>query len=199
MLVSSRFFPGVFPMPSLFSPSLMTAWRRARRWAAIPMFAVGLAAQPVAAQPAGTAQSIQALPAEVQQAWRAVKLPEDSLSLVVHELEGGRLASINASVSRNPASVMKMVTTWAALSGLGPEYSWRTGFFARSDSGVDAEGTLSGPLYLKAGGDPFLTMQELWSLLRELRLRGVKNLTEVVIDRSRFGEVALDPAAFDGA
>jgi len=163
------------------------------------MFAIALAAQSAAAQAAGAAQSIQALPAEVQQAWRAVKLPGDSLSLVVHELEGGRLASINASVSRNPASVMKMVTTWAALSGLGPEYSWRTGFFARSDSGVDAEGTLSGPLYLKAGGDPFLTMQELWSLLRELRLRGVKNLTEVVIDRSRFGEVALDPAAFDGA
>lgn len=163
------------------------------------MFAIALAAQSVAAQAAGAAQSIQALPAEVQQAWRAVKLPEDSLSLVVHELGGERLASINASASRNPASVMKMVTTWAALSGLGPEYSWRTGFFARSDAGVDAEGTLSGPLYLKAGGDPFLTMQELWSLLRELRLRGVKNLTEVVIDRSRFGEVALDPAAFDGA
>ena len=145
------------------------------------------------------AQSVEALPPEVLQAWRATRLPDATLSLVVHELGGPRLASIGSNVARNPASVMKMVTTWAALSGLGPDYSWRTAFYARGDARVDAEGTLAGPLYLKAGGDPMLTMDELWSLLRELRLRGVKNVTEVVVDRSRFGNVGIDPAAFDGA
>src|SRR5699024_5374621 len=58
---------------------------------------------------------------------------------------------------------------------------------------------LAGPLYIKASGDPFFTIQDLWSMLRELRLRGVKNLSEVVIDRSIFGTVTIDPAAFDGA
>lgn len=170
--------------------------RRLRRWAAPLLVCCLSALLPV--QPAA-AQSLQSLPPEVQQAWAATKLPESALSLVVHEIGGQRLASVNGAAPRNPASVMKMVTTWAALSGLGPDYNWRTAFYARADAQVDAEGTLAGPLYLKAGGDPLLTMHELWSLLRELRLRGVKNLTEVVVDRSRFGNVTLDPGAFDGA
>ena len=190
-------------MVSSLSEFTLGPWRRARLWRAAAGFVTALAFTfpgPASyAQSAASAQSVQALPAEVQQAWRATKIPDAGLSLVVHELDGPRLASIHASQPRNPASVMKMVTTWAALSGLGPEYSWRTAFFSRADAQIDAEGTLTGPLYLQAGGDPFLTMQELWSLLRELRLRGVKNVTELVVDRSRFGHVALDPGAFDGA
>src|SRR5690606_10880810 len=78
--------------------------------------------------PAG-AQSLQSTPPEVQQAWRATGLPESALSLVVRELGGAGLASVNAGIPRNPASVMKVVTTWAALSGLGPQYRWRTAFY----------------------------------------------------------------------
>src|SRR5690625_2980516 len=36
-------------------------------------------------------------------------------------------------------------------------------------------------------------------MLRELRLRGIKNLSSVVVDKSIFGEVAIDPNAFDNA
>lgn len=188
-------------MPIQLPPRAKALRQRARRWASALAVTAGLAGmpQPASAQPIYPPTSLQSLPPEVQQAWRATRLPDSSLSLVVHELGGPRLASINASAPRNPASVMKMVTTWTALSGLGPDYSWRTAFYARPDAEVDAEGSLAGPLYLKAGGDPLLTMHELWSLLRELRLRGIKNLSEVVVDRSRFGDVALDPGAFDGA
>src|SRR5690606_32480250 len=52
---------------------------------------------------------------------------------------------------------------------------------------------------IKASGDPFMTQEELWFLLRELRLRGIKNLNEVVVDRSVFGQVAIDPNEFDDA
>lgn len=141
----------------------------------------------------------QALPPELAEAWRATKLPESALSLVVQELDGPRLIAVNATQARNPASVMKMVTTWAGLSGLGPEYTWRTTLLARDAGRVDAQGTLSGPLYIQAGGDPFLTINDLWGLLRDLRLRGIKNLTEVVVDRSVFGNVAINTGSFDGA
>lgn len=190
-------------MPKVFSSLAFKTGSRLRQWAAFALVSCclygGLAAIQASAQVLPEARSVQSLPPEVQQAWHATKLPESTLSLVVHELDGPPLAAINAVTPRNPASVMKMVTTWAALSGLGPEYSWRTAFYTRADAQVDAEGTLSGPLYLRAAGDPFLTMYEFWSLLRELRLRGVKNVTEVVVDRSRFGNVAIDPGAFDGA
>lgn len=140
----------------------------------------------------------QSLPAALQTAWQKTGLPESALSLVVQELDGPELIAINPTTPRNPASVMKLVTTWAALLGLGPEYRWRTGLYAQ-DFTVDAQGSLKGPLYIKASGDPVFSIADLWSLLRDLRLRGVKNLSEVVIDRSVFGAVSIDPYAFDGA
>lgn len=194
------FFLPVDPhaMPNTFFLPALARLRRGRR--ALATLCAGAALSLAGFLPAvGAAQSLQSLPPEVQKAWRATRLPDSAMSLAVHELGGQRLASVNAAVPRNPASVMKMVTTWAALSGLGPDYTWRTAIYAQPNARVDAEGTLAGPLYLKAGGDPLLTMHEFWSLLRELRLRGIKNLSEVVVDRSRFGDVALDPGAFDGA
>lgn len=144
-------------------------------------------------------QGQESMPAELSRAWSASKLPESSLSLVVQELGGPRLLAVNADVPRNPASVMKLVTTWAALAELGPNYAWRTEFLVEPGNRPGAQGTLNGPLYLRAGGDPYLMMQDMWALLRELRLRGVKNIGDLVVDRSIFGNVAIDPGAFDGA
>lgn len=141
----------------------------------------------------------QELPAALQQAWRATRLPDDSLSLVVREIDGPVIASVNAGVPRNPASVMKTVTSWTALSALGPNHVWRTRLLADAGARVDAQGTLSGPLYVQAAGDPWFTVQDLWKMLRELRLRGVKNLSQVLVDRSIFGPVAIDPGEFDGS
>src|SRR5690606_13950518 len=141
----------------------------------------------------------QGLPAELERAWKATGLPADSLSLVVQELGGQRLVGINTAQPRNPASVMKLVTTWAALSELGPDYVWRTEFLTDPGGRPDARGALRGPLYLRAGADPMFLMQDLWLLLRELRLRGVKEIPELVIDRSIFGRVEIDPGAFDDA
>ncbi|WP_394064238.1 D-alanyl-D-alanine carboxypeptidase/D-alanyl-D-alanine-endopeptidase [Alcaligenes sp. WGS1538] len=141
----------------------------------------------------------QALPPELATVWGASRLPQSALSIVVDEADGARLIGVNAQEPRNPASVMKLVSTWAGLSALGPEYTWRTTLMAQGGLQVDEQGTLKGPLYIKAGGDPFLTVPELWDMLRELRLRGVKNLTEVVVDRSIFGNVTINPGDFDNA
>lgn len=147
----------------------------------------------------GVSARAQSMPPELDKLWRATRLPDSALSLYVQEIGGGPLVSMNPTVPRNPASVMKMVTTWTGLSGLGPEYSWRTTVLAEGKGRIDKQGTLAGPLYIKAGGDPFFSMQDLWGLLRELRMRGVKNLTDVVVDRSIFGRVETDPGIFDGA
>ncbi|MGE8588542.1 MAG: D-alanyl-D-alanine carboxypeptidase/D-alanyl-D-alanine-endopeptidase [Alcaligenes sp.] len=141
----------------------------------------------------------QALPPELATVWGVSRLPQSALSIVVDEADGARLIGVNAQEPRNPASVMKLVSTWAGLSALGPEYTWRTTLMAQGGLQVDEQGTLKGPLYIKAGGDPFLTVPELWDMLRELRLRGVKNLTEVVVDRSIFGNVTINPGDFDNA
>ncbi len=46
---------------------------------------------------------------------------------------------------------MKLVTTYAALELLGPNYQWQTEFHG---DGPLRDGTLHGNLYLKGGGDP---------------------------------------------
>lgn len=141
----------------------------------------------------------QALPAPLAAAWRASRLPDSALSLVVQPLDDGApIFSIQPQVARNPASVMKLVTTWAALSELGPNYVWRTEFLTEPGARIDPHGTLNGPLYLRAGGDPQLMFENIWNLMRELRLHGVKQINDLVIDRSVFGAVATDPGAFDG-
>ncbi|AEE66456.1 D-alanyl-D-alanine carboxypeptidase [Bordetella pertussis] len=159
-----------------------------QQWLAGVMLALGAAGA-----------AAQGLPSSLVAAWKATKLPDQSLSLVVQEINGPRLATLNAKEPRNPASVMKLVTTWAALSELGPSYAWRTEFLTEPGNRPDAHGVLRGPLYLRAGGDPQLLLQDLWALLRELRLRGVKQIGDLVVDRSIFGQVAIDPGAFDGA
>lgn len=140
-----------------------------------------------------------ALPPELQRAWKTTGLSDQSLSLVVQDTEGNTLINHNGEVARNPASVMKLVSTWVGLSALGPDYTWRTSFLAQAGAKVDEQGSLTGPLYIQASGDPQLTIPDLWSMLRDLRLRGVKNLSSVVIDRSVFGRVGINPHAFDGA
>ena len=141
----------------------------------------------------------QGLPPELTRAWAQTKIPESSLSVVVQEIGGPRLFAINAEQPRNPASVMKLVTTYAAISRLGPTFVWHTDFLTQPGARVSPAGALSGPLYLRASGDPVLMLQDLWRLMRELRLRGIKDISDIVVDRSMFGEVTIDPGSFDGA
>jgi D-alanyl-D-alanine carboxypeptidase/D-alanyl-D-alanine-endopeptidase (penicillin-binding protein 4) len=145
------------------------------------------------------AQGQQALPADLARAWAQTKLPESALSVVVQEVSGPRLFAVHPEQPRNPASVMKLVTTYAAISKLGPNYVWNTDFLIGSSSRISEQGVLSGPLYLKAGGDPVLLVQDLWRLMRDMRLRGVREVSDIVVDRSIFGEVTIDPSTFDGA
>ena len=139
------------------------------------------------------------LPPELARAWAQTKLPDSALSVLVQEIGGAQLFALAPETPRNPASVMKMVTTYAALSRLGPNYTWSTDLLIGGDATVSAQGVLNGPLYIRAGGDPVLMLPDLWRLLRDLRLRGVQEISDIVIDRSVFGEVTIDPKTFDGS
>lgn len=140
----------------------------------------------------------QSLPPEVSRAWSKTGLPNSSLSMVIEEVGGARLAAMGAGDLKNPASVMKLLTTWTALSELGPEYVWRTAFLMDKEAGVNDNGVLSGSLYLRPSGDPLFLLQDLWRLMRELRLRGITQISDIVIDRSKFGDIAINPGDFDG-
>ena len=140
------------------------------------------------------------LPPAVLTALAAAQIPPDAFAVVVEKLDppqkGYRLLAENAAQAMNPASVMKLFTTSAALDLLGPARTWKTELRALQ---LPRGGVLRGPLYLKGSGDPKLGMEHLWQLLRELRLRGVRDIRgDLLIDRSLFELPPHDTAAFDG-
>ena len=136
------------------------------------------------------------LPHSVTQALKEAGIPLSSIAVVVHGVDAVQaLIRHNAQQAMNPASVMKLVTTYAALELLGPAYTWKT------EALVDAlplGGQLNGPLYLRGSGDPRLALEQFWLLLRQLNARGVSAISgDLVLDRSAFALPIHDPAEFD--
>lgn len=164
--------------------------RRAVVQAALAL-AAGTAAWPVGA-------TVTALPPAVRQALAAARLPEAALAVVIADAEPSGATHLlhRADVPVNPASVMKLVTTAAALDLLGPAFVWRTGVYT---DGPVRDGVLAGSLYLRGDGDPQLVTERLWLLMRRIQGLGIRRITgDIVLDHGAFALPPHDPAAFDG-
>jgi len=137
------------------------------------------------------------LPSSITNLLKKYKIPEDNLSIYVRDLYSSKpLLEHNADILRSPASTMKLLTTYAALKELGPNYSWRTEVWLRGDL---KDGVLAGDLILKGYGDPFLVYENFWKLVKTLRDKGLKEIQgDIIIDNSFFSLPTYDPAAFDG-
>jgi D-alanyl-D-alanine carboxypeptidase/D-alanyl-D-alanine-endopeptidase (penicillin-binding protein 4) len=142
------------------------------------------------------AQDEARLPVEVQRVLTERRVPESSLSVYVREVAApAPLVSHNATVPRNPASTMKVLTTYAALELLGPAYTWRTRAWA---AGPVRNQVLDGDLVLEGGGDPFMTADRWWGFVNGLRQAGIERITgDVVIDNTLFAYQGDDRGAFD--
>lgn len=155
------------------------------------LVAVGVCAWPAHAQPT------QTLPISVQDALKTARLPPEALSVVVLPVHAdtARL-TYQAGEARNPASLMKLVTTAAALDLLGPTFTWRTPVFLE---GQQRDGVWHGNVYLKGSGDPRLGVEQLWLLMRRVQALGIRQIQgDIVLDRSVFSIPAQDPGGFDG-
>jgi D-alanyl-D-alanine carboxypeptidase/D-alanyl-D-alanine-endopeptidase (penicillin-binding protein 4) len=150
----------------------------------------------IAGVPLAAARDLPYLPPEVERVLAQRRIPGTSLSVYVREI--GReepIVSYNAAVPRNPASTMKVLTTYAALEMLGPAYTWRTRAYA---TGPVRDFVLEGNLVLEGGGDPFMTADRWWGFVNGLRQTGVDRITgDVVIDNGYFAQQGDDRGAFD--
>ena len=117
--------------------------------------------------------------------------------VLIETLDGEQVfASHNPDVTFNPASLIKLTTTLAALKKLGPEYRFETRVYA--DGKTDAGGTLRGKLYVM-GEDPTFGDVAGSMIAHELRARGIKRVTGGIIVSPNFcfnfSESAEDSAA----
>lgn len=195
--------------PRPFSNFLwLPVWSRrcAARWSSLWRVPTALTlsctlAWPVSAQsgsqpttvPLGAAQRAHTdLPPEVLKTLRQAQVPPSALSVLIAPLPDGlapgsawsRHLSHHAQASVNPASVMKLFTTYAGLSLLGPEYVWRNRVYT---DGTVRNGVLHGHLIVQGSGDPKLVVERLQDLLAQVQAAGVREVHgDIVLDRSVF-------------
>ena len=92
------------------------------------------------------------LPPNVLKALKAAQIPAINVAVVVQPVDAAQpLVAHNAAQSMNPASVMKLLTTYAALDLLGPAWTWKTTAWVEN---VTVDGRLDGNLFIKGSGDP---------------------------------------------
>jgi D-alanyl-D-alanine carboxypeptidase/D-alanyl-D-alanine-endopeptidase (penicillin-binding protein 4) len=114
----------------------------------------------------------------VDAALQRAKIPRDAVSLLVMNVDGRSPPNLawRTHQAMNPASVMKLVTTYAALDQLGPAYVWRTPVYL---GGPVVDGALRGNLYIQGQGDPKLVLERLWLMLRRLQGMGIKVIVAI--------------------
>ena len=144
----------------------------------------------------GQAHAAGGFPAPVGAALARAGVPEESAGLYIYDLDANReILAVNAERPFNPASAMKLLTTFAALEILGPAYKWKTQAWL---DGTLEDGRLHGNLVLKGFGDPRLDLESFWLFLRDLRNRGLREIEgDVLLDRSYFALERYDPGQFD--
>lgn len=106
--------------------------------------------------------------------------------VIVSDLETGEIVyGKNADELLNPASNVKILTTAAALARLGPDFRYPTEvlFGGPVDNGV-----LKGNLYLRGKGDPSLSTERLYGIVRQLRHLGLREVQ---------GNLVADDTYFD--
>ncbi len=108
----------------------------------------------------------------------------------IQSLSTGRiLYQYHANNSFVPASTLKLFTGIAALDYLGPHYQFKTRFLTNPAATV-VNGVLTGNLYIKFSGDPYLTLEDLKDMLDTLSEQHIKKvqgnivIDDTVIDRS---------------
>lgn len=138
-----------------------------------------------------------ALPHVINEEIRKSGIAKKDISIYIKEAgKGGKVvASLNAHKSRTPASVIKVLTTYASVLKLGFNYRWPTKFYT---TGTLKNGVLQGDLLIKGFGDPTLNAKDLDKIISDIRDEGIREIRgNIVIDRSYFEVGNKDSSGFD--
>jgi serine-type D-Ala-D-Ala carboxypeptidase/endopeptidase (penicillin-binding protein 4) len=182
--------------PSALPAALPLVWRlrnrlrnrRCRRFVVATALALGGFA---------SAQAQTSLPPAVAAALQRAQVPAEALHVAIQELGSGRVVwQHQPQAPVNPASLIKLLTTSAALDTLGPAWSWGTPVWV---AGPVREGVLEGAVHIKGTGDPKLVVERVWLLLKRLQQFGVREIRgDIVLDTSAFAPGDAAPGDFDG-
>ena len=138
-----------------------------------------------------------ALPQSIKNIITQSTIKPSDISIYIKEVgpKGKVLVSHNAHTSRTPASVIKVLPTYAAILKLGFDYRFPTKFYTQ---GSISNGVLQGDIIVKGFGDPTLDSKDLSKIVAKVREKGIKKITgNIIIDRSFFRVGTKDSSGFD--
>lgn len=120
-------------------------------------------------------------------------LDDKQTSISIVAMPDGKLVyAYNALTPLLPASVMKVVTTAAALHHLGPEYRFKTTVLHNGKHNND---TIEGDLIMRGGGDPRFSTETLWHIATQIKHSGINKITgDLIIDTHFFDAYDRAPA-----
>ena len=115
---------------------------------------------------------------------------------VVDLTTGTELFARDADKGMSLASNAKLLTSIAALGTLGGGFRWRTSVFVDDKALDQTTGVITGDLYLRAKGDPTLTVNDLRALATEIAARGVRTIKGNLVIEATYFDNAVDPPHF---
>ncbi|MFK5975491.1 MAG: D-alanyl-D-alanine carboxypeptidase/D-alanyl-D-alanine-endopeptidase [Sulfurovum sp.] len=141
--------------------------------------------------------SLFALPQAIEKEIRNAGLSKKDVSIYIKEVgkNGKTIASLNRNTMRIPASVIKVLTTYASVLKLGFNYRWKTRFYTK---GVVKNGILNGDLVVKGFGDPTLGDRDLKKIVTRIKRYKIKHIKgNIIIDRTYFNVSTKNNSGFD--
>lgn len=138
------------------------------------------------------AQTNPLLIQKIDDALKARCLDDDQTSVSVVAMPSGKVIyASNTSQPLLPASVMKIITTAAALHHLSPEYRFKTQFL---HNGTRKNGVIQGDLIIRGGGDPRLSTEQFWYVANQIKASGINEITgNLVVDTHFFDQYDRAP------
>lgn len=111
--------------------------------------------------------------------------------VVVKSLKTGQIIyERNADLVFIPASNFKLLVGAVALDRLGPDFTYSTTVYATGE--INSRGVLEGDLVLKGGGDPILNTDDLASLAKQIKSKGISKIAgNLLVDDSYFDDQRL--------
>lgn len=107
---------------------------------------------------------------------------KQQVGFYLYDVDNNRVvSSYKDDRALKPASLLKILTSFAALRTLGTEYTFQTKVYVEGRQGDYAE-----RLIIEGAGDPSLNLESLWKLAREVKKAGINKIGTIVLDDSLY-------------
>lgn len=112
------------------------------------------------------------------------------IGIVVYDLEQNQeIYAKNENTLLMPASIMKVITTYASLKKLGSDFTFKTPIYLDKSLDNNKSDTYNGNIYVQGMGDPSITIDDINAFCQKMKSAGINKINgKIIYDVSNFDE-----------